>query len=131
MIIREPGQDRPAIVIWWTVYCFVAGGFYLLSSVVQLIGGRGSSGLESDPAAAVLTLVFMFGVAIFYAAGPFLPRGRAAWVFGIVQMAVGLLCSFVMCLPVVIPLLVFWLRPECRDWFDGRTQPDDFAEVFD
>lgn len=127
MILSEPSYGKPSIIIWWIVYCFLGAGLYALSTVSHFLGPAS----PQRPGEYVVTLAILVVVTLLYGIGPFLPRSQAAWVFGFVQMAVSLLCSCGFCLPVVIPLFIFWLRPACRDWFTGRTEPEDFAEVFE
>ena len=52
-----------------------------------------------------------------FAAAPFLPRRPWVWVYDLVLICLGLTsCA---CLPITIPLLIFWLKPETKVWF-GR-----------
>lgn len=76
----------------------------------------------SELEASIMGFVFLvFGVAfaVVYAAGPFLPRQSWVWVFGLVLICLGLTSAC--CLPVCIPLLIHWLKPEMKEFY-GRTQ---------
>lgn len=52
-----------------------------------------------------------------YGVAPFLPRGKVAWIYGIVLLAMGLTsCCFI---AFSIPLFIFWLKPETRAYFES------------
>lgn len=133
MIIKESSRRRPKVLPWWFAFCFLAVGVYglqALSSVLQIAASdRGSYG--TDVGAVIITIGVQLVFALAYGIGPFLPRRRATWVFGIIQLAFSLLCSCGICLPLSVPLLIFWCRQDTRDWFDRRETEKDLATVFD
>jgi hypothetical protein len=47
-----------------------------------------------------------------------MPRRPWAWIFGLVLICIGL--TSLCCLPVAIPLLLSWLKPETKSYF-GRN----------
>ena len=57
-----------------------------------------------------LTVPFLVGLVV----GP----ARWHWVYGIVLIALGM--TSICCLPVTIPLLIGWLKPEAKAWFGIR-----------
>jgi Na+/pantothenate symporter len=62
----------------------------------------------------------VLGVILFlvFAVALFLPRKPWNWIVGIVMMALGMTsCCF---LPFLIPLLIYWLKPETKAYF-GRN----------
>ena len=63
----------------------------------------------------ILGLAFCFP----YAIAPFLPRKSWVWVFGLVLICIGL--TSLCCLPVCIPLLIAWLKPDVKQFY-GRTE---------
>ena len=63
----------------------------------------------------MLALGFIF--LIPFAIAPFLPKVPWVWVYGIVMIAIGM--TSLCCLPATIPLLIFWIKPEARQYF-GR-----------
>jgi NhaP-type Na+/H+ or K+/H+ antiporter len=71
--------------------------------------------------ATIMGVVFLLFGLVFtipYAAAPFLPRKSWVWVFGLVLICIGLTSAC--CLPVCIPLLIFWMKPEMKEFY-GRT----------
>ena len=45
--------------------------------------------------------------------------GRAKWNYTLIMILVGLniLWSNCWCLPVTVPLLIYWMKPETKRWF--------------
>ena len=117
----------PAVYIWFVVYCI------LMALVYLALAGMGVVYMfiepEKDMSAAeakIMGSVFIvLGLVFFipYALGPFLPHKPWAWVFGLVLICIGLTSAC--CLPVCIPLLIFWLKPEMKSFFgkDLKTLP--------
>jgi hypothetical protein len=68
-------------------------------------------------------VMIVFGVALAapFAAAPFLPRQSWAWVFGLVLICIGLTSAC--CLPVCIPLLLQWLKPEMKAYYGREVKP--------
>jgi hypothetical protein len=56
-------------------------------------------------------LAALFGIA------PLLPKRRAAWIYGFVTIGIGMTSAC--CLPATIPLLLFWIKPETKEFFSG------------
>ena len=55
---------------------------------------------------------------LLFATAIFLPRKPWSWIVGIVMIAIGMTsCCF---LPFLLPLLIFWLKPETKAYF-GRN----------
>ncbi|HSK73154.1 MAG TPA: hypothetical protein VK892_15760 [Pyrinomonadaceae bacterium] len=55
---------------------------------------------------------------LLFATALFLPRKPWGWIVGIVMIAIGMTsCCF---LPFLLPLLIFWLKPETKAYF-GRN----------
>ena len=45
------------------------------------------------------------------------PRKHWAWIYGLVLICIGM--SSCCILPAAIPLLIFWLKPEVKSWFNS------------
>jgi hypothetical protein len=122
-----PGEEHaPEGVVYFRIYGAV---FALLTGALALFGGaimvspfftRGAagSGPVADLGAYVAGVLYGgLGLAGFVPALIALFGGRRAWVhtLGTVVIALGMfsLC----CIPVLIPLLVVWLKVETRRWY--------------
>ena len=78
----------------------------------------------SEAEARVMGAVFLIlGLAFFvpYAIAPFLPRKSGVWVFGLVLICIGL--TSLCCLPVCIPLLIYWSKPEMKAFYGRELDP--------
>ena len=112
----------PAAYKWFVVYCVLMALVCLLMTLIGLVY------LLTEPEpdmsaeeATIMGVVFLASGLLFflpYAFAPFLPRRSWVWVFGLVLICLGL--SSTCCLPVCIPLLIFWLKPEMKAFY-GRT----------
>lgn len=67
----------------------------------------------------VVFLILGLALCVPYAIAPFLPRKSWVWVFGLVLICIGL--TSLCCLPVCIPLLIAWLKPDVKQFY-GRTE---------
>ena len=121
-----PGYDAlppraPAVWFWYVAYCIVmallylaclAGGIAIASFAVEIAAEDPQ--MKADEArimgymlsAISIPLILLFGVS------PLLPKGKLAWVLGIINIAIGLTSAC--CLPVCIPLLIYWMKPELK-----------------
>jgi len=95
------------------LYLFVAtAGFYSL--FIDPAGAR----LDTPEAHMMAKIFTVLGGALLvpFAAGPFLPRCRWAWVFGLILICSGMTSAC--CLPAAIPLLIWWLKPETKEYYN-------------
>ncbi|MEZ6196616.1 MAG: hypothetical protein R3F20_12970 [Planctomycetota bacterium] len=132
MIIRTSTEGRPGVVTWWIVYCFVGAALSLGVLALYFVGVFMAPRPSDDPRPVeiIISSSVQFASAVFLGVGPFLRRSRGTWTFGIIQFAISTLCSCFFCLPFSIPLFIYWIRPECRDWFSGRSERQ-MIEVFE
>ena len=117
--------ETPGVYTWFVVYCILAALLHLTLAVLGI--GLMFTGPDADMSAAeatIMSAVFLIlGLLFFiaYAAAPFLPRQGWVWVYGLVLICLGL--SSTCCLPVCIPLLIFWLKPEMKAFYGKNLNP--------
>lgn len=115
-------QEPPSAYKWFVAYCIFMALGYLTVAVMGIVFMFVEPDAEMSAAEArIMSVVFfVVGLVFFvpYAAVPFLPRQSWVWVLGLVLICIGL--SSACCLPVCIPLLIFWLKPEMKAFY-GRT----------
>ena len=118
--------ERPRVVPWFTAYAIFMAIIYLLVGAfgitVLVVGPEQFATAEHDADELMFQGVAftILGVALCipFAIAPFLGRKPGVWVFDLVLICLGLTsCA---CLPVTIPLLINWLKPETKLWF-GRS----------
>lgn len=112
----------PAVYTWFVVYCILMGLLYLALAVMGIayLFIEPDQEMSAAEAKVMGALFIILGLVFFvpYALAPLLPRQSWVWVFGLVLICIGL--SSACCLPACIPLLIFWLKPEMKEFY-GRT----------
>lgn len=117
----KDNQPAPPVWKWYVVYCVFMALINLLMMVGALVLLLADPLQHSrNPALAKLVALFMLGASIVffipYAAAPFLPRRGWTWVLGAVLIGLGM--TSVCTLPATIPLLISWLKPENKTFFE-------------
>ncbi len=128
----QPTLQAPGVVTWFKVY---AGAMLLLYLFVMGMGvlflvnpdlmvdpdAGMSSNRPADTAEAVIMGALYLGLgsvfALAFLVSFFLPRSKGTWIYDLVLICLGL--TSCCCLPASIPLLIFWIKQETRDWFYG------------
>jgi hypothetical protein len=110
---------------WYRVYCASLAVIYLGVAVIGAV--LAVVPFDSSPRdreqmfiMGIIYAILGAGFFIIFAVAFFLPPKPYNWIVGIVMLAIGMTsCCF---LPFVIPLLIFWVKPETQAFF-GRKQP--------
>ena len=123
MINNDMNDIGQRTFFWYRVYCAVMVVLYfgvtilgLVLAVLQPETGKYERDemLITGVVYAILGMVFF----VVYAVALFLPPRPYNWIVGIVMMAIGMTsCCFI---PAVIPLLIFWIKPETQAFFGRR-----------
>ena len=108
---------------WYKVYCVLMALLYLfcvVAGVFLIIAAPADRDMSSEEARLLGGIMLFMGIALAipFVIGAFLPQKPWAWVFGLVLICIGL--TSVCCMPVTIPLLIHWIKPETKFYF-GRT----------
>ena len=115
----------PAAYKWFVVYCILMALGYLSLAVMGIAFGFIEPERDMSPQEAKLMgVVFLILGLVFcvpYAAAPFLPRQSWVWVFSLVLICIGL--GSTCCLPICIPLLIYWLKPEMKAFYGRNLTP--------
>jgi uncharacterized membrane protein len=106
---------------WYVAYCGLMALMYLGLLVLGIVFMAVDPGeLEANPDEAKLmgAMFAILGLIFFapYAAAPFLPKRPWVWILGLVLICLGMTSAC--CLPAAIPLLIFWLKPDNRRFFN-------------
>ncbi len=112
--------QMPGVYSWFIVYCAIMALLQLMGvgmGVVILLVEPAEMDMEPLEAAITGWSLVVVGVAVMIplAAAPFLPRRRWVWVYDLVMICLGM--TSCCCLPACVPLLVYWIRPDCRQFF--------------
>jgi hypothetical protein len=121
-----PPQDNEIgrkTFFWYRVYCGALAALYLLIIPFGLFLAFYAPETREHNSQETFIMGIIYAVlgAVFFvvfAVALFLPRKPYNWIVGIVMMALGMTsCCF---LPVLIPLLIYWVKPETKAYF-GRN----------
>jgi hypothetical protein len=91
-------------------FCLVLGIYFMVAAPTTAETSAAEASLMGLIFAALGLLL-----SIPFAIGPFLQRRPGAWTFDLVLICIGL--GSACCLPVTIPLLLAWLKPETKAYF--------------
>jgi MFS family permease len=115
----------PKAYKWFVAYCISMALLYLLLAVMGIVFGFIEPDREmSAEEAKLMGAVFIILGLVFcvpYAAAPFLPRQSWVWILGLVLICLGLTSAC--CLPICIPLLIHWLKPEMKAFYGRELNP--------
>lgn len=119
----ETQAERPQVYTWFVVYCillclmyvFLIGMGFLYPKLAELSGesDRILQAAFAGPIYSIIGVIFFFA----YLIALFLRPGPGAWVYDLVLICLGM--TNCCCLPITIPLLIFWIKPATRNYF-GR-----------
>lgn len=108
---------------WYRVYCSLLTITYIVLLIIGIVGvfaAFDESGQEQQDI-LVGSLIFIIPGIIFglmYLVGVVLPAKPYSWIYGIVLIGLGMTsCVFI---PLMIPLLIFWMKPETQAFFERK-----------
>jgi len=118
---EPPNEIGRKTFFWYRVYCgalaalyaLVAGMGLFISFMAPGMGAEATENMFLGLAYAVIGTIFF---AVFLVAST-LPPKPYNWIVGIVMIAIGMTSCCMW--PAVIPLLIYWIKPETREFF-GR-----------
>ena len=117
-------QDgAPEAILYFRLYA----GLITLCSVVAMLLGlyvvvSGSLGRASAKSPELELVGGIYAVMGVIFAAPFLVAllaGRRPWVHTLGTVLIILTMTTACCLPIAIPLLIVWLKPEVRRWYES------------
>ncbi len=122
--------DRPKVLSWYVAYCVflsLTGIFFIITGIlVSQTDPVHLAELRED--VDIFPLPFYLGLGILSlimsVLGIFMPRKPRfwKWIYGLVLICIAMpSCCY---LPVTIPLLIFWVQSETREYFkQSHTEP--------
>jgi hypothetical protein len=83
-----------------------------------LLGRSPSSGSDDPIVGGIIMTIMGLPLCAAFVAAPFLPKAPWAWTYHLVLICLGMTSAC--CLPVTMPLLIYWLKPDVKAFF-GRA----------
>jgi hypothetical protein len=101
------------VTLLWLLGAFGFGLWMMLEPLMKHGGGATSAGeWVAGLLIAIVAGIFIVPHAIVLFAG------RGQWVYTLAVVLIGMsMLSNTCCLPVTIPLLIVWMKPETKKWF--------------
>lgn len=110
---------QPGVVLWLKVYVVLNALLYLAVAgllVALAVFAPESLAEELGPAVMLLAIAgFCILLAVVYLVTLFFPLRPWAWVYDLVLICLGF--TGCLTLPFSIALLIFWIKPETKNWF--------------
>jgi len=109
--------DRPKVVVWFKVYCWVLAALYFLVMLFSMMFFMVSpESLEMDAVAAMiiggLLLAMGAGLLVVSLLGVFLTPRPWVWVYSLVLICLGMTSACF--IPFCVVLLLYWLKEETK-----------------
>ena len=111
---------KPLIIFWYKIFCGAMAFVYLLLFLggIFLING-GAHDEETFINGIIFCLLgppffITFGLGLIWDEKPW------HWIYGLVLICISL--SSCCCFPVSIPLLIYWLKPETKSYFNPHEK---------
>jgi hypothetical protein len=120
----QPTTGTPGVWVWFIIYCsFVAliCAFYVFVGVIALVSPSTDPDVSREGSMmGGFFLITIFGLlGAMFGSAPFLPKRPWVWIYDLVLICL----SFSGCCIVFgIPLLIFWLKPETKAFFNMQSR---------
>jgi len=117
-------EDRPPeAVYYFRVYAVVmllmllsSFGMGLYVMLGPLLSGASGASATGESVIGLIIVGFSFLVMVPHAIVLFAGRAKWAYTLGVILIGLNMLWN-TCCLPITIPLLVVWLKPETKKWY--------------
>jgi hypothetical protein len=120
---EPPNETGSRTFFWYRVYCGSLAALYAMLAAMGLFIAYFAPAMERGSAEenVIMGLIYAILGTVFFAVfliASVLPPKPYNWIVGIVMIAIGMTscCTW----PAVIPLLIYWIKPETRKFF-GRN----------
>lgn len=115
-------MGKPQVYTWFVVYCVLMAIMYLFVAALGIFYPMLTemAGKDGRMEGQVMGIIYTLSGIIFFipfAIAPFLKPGPGVWIYDLVLICLGM--TSCCCLPITIPLLIFWIKPEVKNYF-GR-----------
>lgn len=118
--LQASGTEKPKVIFWFQVYCWVLCVMYLAVAAFSMTFFMiPAEDMDMPPYLSLLMgiLFLLMGLVMLAACMlPLLLRPRSwLWTYNLVIICIGMTSACF--LPICIPLLIYWLKPEAKNYF--------------
>jgi hypothetical protein len=108
---------KPTVLVWFKVYCGILAALYLLLILIYLLIDSNSLEMEALEAQILGWIFIGISIPLFIVSIlPFLLKPKPwVWIYDLVIICIGMTSGCF--LPICIPLLIFWIKPETQAYF--------------
>lgn len=116
--------EKPKVYTWFVVYCILMCLMYLclmgLGFFYPKLAAMSGESQRMAQATLIGPIYSIFGLIFFvaYLVALFLKPVPGAWIYNLVLICFGM--TSCCCLPITIPLLIFWIKPETKNYFNRK-----------
>ena len=115
------GGTPPAVWRWYLAYSISLAAVYLLLAIAGVVlfvlTQNGSIPFDDPPFIFAIYTCVGLPLGVAFGITPFLPKRKWAWIYHLVAICIGL--TSICCMPASIPLLIFWIKPETKAFFNA------------
>jgi hypothetical protein len=119
----QPSTGTPSVWIWFIIYCVAMAllcSFFSFIGVLMLVSPETEASSKEEMITSGIFFIF-FGLILAapFGIAPFLPKRPWVWVYDLVLICLSLTSC---CIVFGIPLLVFWVSPATRSFFNMQSR---------
>lgn len=116
---RQSNTGKPEVIGWYKLFCIFMAIVYLL--LIPLGVFLVSQDYDDQEILVNGIILIMLGppFSIAFGLGAFWDNKPWHWIYGLVLIALSL--SSCCCFPISIPLILYWLKPETKAYFERES----------
>ena len=118
---RQSNTGKPEVIGWYKLFCIFMAIVYLL--LIPLGVFLVSQDYDDQEILVNGIILIMLGppFSIAFGLGAFWDNKPWHWIYGLALIAISL--SSCCCFPISIPLILYWLKPETKAYFERVSNP--------
>ena len=118
---HQSNKGKPEVIGWYKLFCVFMAIVYLLLIPLGVFLLSESSDDQEVLVNGIILVMLGPPFSIAFGLGMFLDNKPWHWIYGLVLIALSL--SSCCCFPISIPLILYWLKPETKAYFERVSNP--------
>jgi hypothetical protein len=107
-------EGTPPVWTWFIVYAIALAVLYVACTGVGLVICF-TAHKDEDVLTGAFYAIICLPLAVLYGIAPILPKKPWVWIYDIVLICLPM--TSMCCLPLCVPLLIYWIKPEVKAFF--------------